>query len=116
MLKEQIELFDDDVQLTAANDNEPVNDFEAQWRVFHEKNPQIYKLIERFTAEAMKAGLKHYSMRGIFERIRWYTRFEADHDYNYKLPNFLSPYYARHYMRMNPQHDGFFRTLTVKGE
>ena len=36
--------------MKAANDNE------AAWREFHEANPQVYSLIERFTKQAINAG------------------------------------------------------------
>ena len=54
--------------MQAANDNE------AAWRDFHEANPNVYRLIERFTKQAIGAGFKHYGMMSIIQRVRWQHR------------------------------------------
>lgn len=76
---------------------------------FHKKHPEIWKLFDRFTREKIKAGFEHYSVKAIFERIRW----EVDVTYNkdqFKLNNNHPAFYARAWMRANKKHSGFFRT------
>ena len=94
--------------MQAANDNE------AAWRDFHEANPNVYRLIERFTKQAIGAGFKHYGMMSIIQRVRWHTQIETD-DLSFKINNNHAPYYARHFMEQNPEHEGFFRTRRVGG-
>ena len=93
--------------MQAANDNE------AAWRDFHEANPNVYRLIERFTKQAIGAGFKHYGMMSIIQRVRWHTQIETD-DLSFKINNNHAPYYARHFMEQNPEHEGFFRTRRVE--
>lgn len=81
------------------------------WRKFHNENPEIYELVERFTFDAIRAGRKNFSINAIFERIRWFTSIETRGD-SFKLSNNHRPYYARHFMEMNPKYKGFFR---IKG-
>ena len=81
------------------------------WRKFHNENPEIYELVERFTFDAIRAGRKNFSINAIFERIRWFTSIETRGD-PFKLSNNHRPYYARHFMEMNPKYKGFFR---IKG-
>lgn len=94
--------------MQAANDNE------AAWRDFHEANPNVYRLIDRFTKQAINAGFKHYGMMSIIQRVRWHTQIETD-DQSFKINNNHAPYYARHFMEQNPEHKGFFRTRRVGG-
>ena len=82
---------------------------------FHQENPQIYRLVEHFANEVIARGYKHYSINSIFERIRWHSQVET-RDLDFKLSNSHRPYYARHFMNQNPQHDGFFRTRPVAND
>ena len=94
--------------MQAANDNQ------AAWQEFHDANPGVYSLVERFTKQAIDAGYKHYGMMSILQRVRWHTMIETDGD-SFKINNNHAPYYARHFMQENPQYDGFFRTRKVGG-
>lgn len=76
---------------------------------FHEKNPEVMELFSRFTFDRINKGFKHYSVNGIFERIRWETATAGDES-GFKLSNNHRPFYARAWMKMNPEYDGFFRT------
>ena len=81
-----------------------------QVKAFHQEHPQVWQLFSRFTEELIHRGFEHYSAKGVFERIRWETA-EADGALNeFKLNNNYSAFYARAFMRANPEHEGFFRT------
>ena len=92
------------------------NDNEAAWLDFHEANPHVYDLIERFAFEAIAAGHKHYSMMAIIQRVRWHTMVETEGGDTFKINNNFSPYYSRQFIYNNPRFADFFRTRTVKGE
>ena len=78
---------------------------------FHEENPEVMRLFSMFTFDRINKGFKHYSVNGIFERIRWETAQASNKDEsNFKLNNNYRPFYARAWMKMHPEHDGFFRT------
>jgi hypothetical protein len=94
----------------------PASD-DREWRLFkaflkfHMANPFIYKLFERFSREALQAGLKHYSARGVFDRIRWETGVVTQTDDMLKISNNHRPLYARMLMHDYPEFEGFFRLV-----
>jgi hypothetical protein len=91
-----------------------MNQLEKRFQEFHQKNPQVYELWKRFCNEAINAGRKVLSAGLIAERIRWETEVITQGD-KFKLNNNHRAYYARLFMRDNPQHDGIFKTRVVNG-
>lgn len=79
-------------------------------REFHRRNPDVWKLFERFTFEKINAGFKHYSVRGIWHRIRWETPAGDDGVERFKLSDHHARFYGEGFMRRHPEYDGFFRT------
>lgn len=84
---------------------------------FHRENPKVWKYFVRFTFEVIHRGFRHYSAKGVFERIRWETD-EADVDgkSTFKLNNNYSAFFARWFMDTYPEHDGFFRLRAMPSE
>lgn len=82
---------------------------EAAFRRFHVDNPNVWVLFERFTFEAIAAGMTSYSSAAIFERIRWHVDIETRDADPVKLNNNYRAYYARLFHRRHPGHAGFFR-------
>ena len=89
---------------------------EVSFREFHQANPTIWELFQRYTFEVIRAGHRHYSSRTVLHRIRWHTNVETRSDENFKINNNHSPYYGRLFMETHPEHDGFFHTRGVRGE
>tara|TARA_B100000963_G_C22628321_1_gene673527 strand:- start:1085 stop:1492 length:408 start_codon:yes stop_codon:yes gene_type:complete len=107
-----------------------------QCEAFHKKHPEVWRLFVRFTQELIAAGHRHYSAKGIFERIRWEQdvvkpQWKEDgfvgsgcinggqpvsyaKKQHFKLNNNYSSFYARRFMTMFPDHGGFFRTRKRK--
>lgn len=81
---------------------------EAFW-AFHEANPEVYNLFDRFTRELIGARYPHGSAKLIFERIRWETMVLTRGSGPVKLNNNFTSRYARLWEHRNPQHKGFFR-------
>lgn len=107
----QLNLFEDDVPLRAANDNN--SDWQAKFEVFHAENPHIYELVKKYTFEVIRAGREHFSMISIFERIRWFTTVETTGD-EFKINQNFATYYGRKFMDDYPEHEGFFRTRALR--
>lgn len=77
---------------------------------FHQANPKVWVLFQRFTLDRIELGLKHYSVNAVFERIRWETdQAPTDGQAQFKINNNHRPFYARRFMKKYPEHDGFFR-------
>tara|TARA_R110000868_G_scaffold399537_1_gene673349 strand:- start:320 stop:700 length:381 start_codon:yes stop_codon:yes gene_type:complete len=84
---------------------------------FHEQYPEVWDLFIRFTFEMINKGFKNYSAQhGIFARIRWEMDAGGNDVNQFKINNNYSAFYARRFMEMYPQHDGFFRTRQQTSE
>jgi len=81
-----------------------------QYLKYHRMHPVVWDLFKKFTFEAIKAGHKHYSADAIVHRVRWETAVTLAEKGDFKINNNFVTYYARRFMRENPQHRGFFRT------
>ena len=82
-----------------------------------DNHPEVWKLFVKFTLNRIARGFKHYGAGAIFERIRWETdQARPDGTNRFKMGNNFRAFYARRFMRMYPQHDGFFRTRTQKSQ
>lgn len=92
-----------------------MSNLKYKWWDFHKKNPQVYELVEHFTFEVIKRGFKNYSIKSVFERIRWHTDVETT-GVKFKLSNNHTAYYARLFMVKNPDYEGFFRTKQTRGD
>ena len=77
---------------------------------FHIQNPEVWDLFVQFTFEMIRRGFSNYSSNAIFERIRWEKDAGGDGTSQFKLNNNYRALYARRFMRMYPEHEGFFRT------
>jgi hypothetical protein len=88
------------------------NPHEARFWEFHNENPHVYALFDRFANEAVRAHRPRFSAYMIFERMRWYSLIETS-DEKYKLNNNHRPYYARLWLKRNPQHAHLFETRTL---
>ena len=65
----------------------------------------------RFTMDRIGKGFANYSAKAIFERIRWEVdSVGADGKLEFKLNNNWPSFYARRFMKMYPEYQGFFRT------
>lgn len=79
-------------------------------REFLRRNPEVWSLFVRFTEEKIKAGFKHYSVRGIWHRIRWETPAGDDGVERFKLGDHHAKYFGEGFMKCFPMYEGFFRS------
>ena len=81
---------------------------------YDQDNPQVYEYFKRFAFEAKRRGFKHYSAKGIFERMRWHMNVETTGD-PFKLNNNYTRDYSRKLVAEHPEFDGFFRMRNSLG-
>ncbi len=79
------------------------------------KNPHVWDLFEQFTFQAINKGHKHCSAWLVVNRIRWETTIETTGN-DFKISNDFIAHYARYFMALHPQHEGFFKTKQLKEE
>lgn len=84
------------------------SELEAKFNKYHRDNPHVYRLLLRFTLEALRAGKNNWGMKGVYERARWYADIETKGD-SFKLNNNYTAFYSRLLMSENPETlTGFF--------
>lgn len=89
------------------------NKIEEKFWEFHKENPHVYELFDRFAQEAVKSGRDVFSIAMLTERIRWYTDIETTGS-EFKISNNFRAYYARLWMKNNPEHNGLFRIKKLR--
>jgi hypothetical protein len=71
-------------------------------------NPEVYRMFEKFTFEAIKSGYQNSGSQMIIERIRWESIVVAKND-KFKINNDYAAFYSRKFMKEYPMHKNFFR-------
>jgi hypothetical protein len=106
------------VQRRAANDNGQPQPLQLslythahalRFESWIRENPGIWALFERFTLEAIAAGMSHYSADAICHRIRWHVEIEVRDASGFKVNNNHVAFLARRFEKKHPAHRGFFR-------
>jgi hypothetical protein len=84
---------------------------------FHKKNPAVYRRLVNLCREVKGAGHTTYSMKALFERLRWWHHIELKSKEPFLLNNDFTSRYARAIMLCEPDLCDFFqvRRLTSKG-
>ena len=82
---------------------------------FHARNPEVWRLFERFALEKIRLGFAHYGAKAVLERVRW-EYAEGGHEPELKVNNNFPAFYARRFAREYPQYAGFFRTRAQVSE
>jgi hypothetical protein len=93
-----------------------------EFLAYHEANPRVYRLVDRFAQEAISRGYYQYAIATIWERIRWevtiVNRSNID-GADFKMPNNHRAHYARMWLANNPRFnkdDPFFRTAELRSQ
>jgi hypothetical protein len=84
---------------------------------FHRENPHIYRRLVNLCREVKGAGHETYSIKALFERIRWWHHIELKSKEPFLLNNDFTSRYARAIMLFEPDLCDFFevRKLRSKG-
>lgn len=85
-----------------------VRTLEERFWDFHDENPRVYELFDRFAMEAVRAGRTRIGAKMLIERMRWYTTVEAVDTDGWKLNNNYTAFYARLWVEDHPEHAELF--------
>jgi hypothetical protein len=86
-----------------------------EWWDWHKANPDVWKLFEFFSLEAINVGHKRLSAWLIINRIRWES-IVVTTGVDYKISNDHIAFYARMFIAKYPQYSEFFVIKRMKGE
>lgn len=79
-------------------------------RRYVDRHPKVAHAFVKFSLEAIDKGFKNYSVNAIFERIRWeFDEVDTNGQSTFKISNNHRAWFARKFMELYPQHEGFFR-------
>lgn len=86
-----------------------------RFKLFHETNPSVYLLFEKFARELIEKGHKRVGARMIIERIRWECAVSSAKDADgFKINNMFIAHYARLFIRNHPQYREFFEFREIR--
>ena len=86
-----------------------------KWWAWHRENPDVWRLFEAFTNEAVARGRTRISAWLIVNRIRWETEVVTN-GVDFKISNNFIAYYARLYLAVHPESAGLFVIKKMKEE
>tara|TARA_S200000501_G_C20379233_1_gene549739 strand:+ start:156 stop:449 length:294 start_codon:yes stop_codon:yes gene_type:complete len=86
-----------------------------KWWQWHKQNPHIYQAFEEYSLYAISRGKQKLSAWLIINRLRWDTEVETTGG-EFKISNDFIAYYARLFMALNPEYEGFFNVKKMKDE
>ena len=78
-----------------------------QWQECKKQNPWLLPKLAQMSLELKSLGHSRYSMKGIFEALRWETRHSTG-DFGLKVNNNYTAYAARDLMHQYPELEDFF--------
>jgi hypothetical protein len=96
-------------------DTVPVGDMHARFLAFHRENQDVYIELRRLALQMRDTGRTSYSIKGLFEVLRW-SRDLATRGDSFKLNNNYTAYYARLLMEHEPRLAGMFELRERGGQ
>lgn len=93
---------------------QPKPNLAQQFRKFDEENPQVFERLMEMALALLRQGHRQYSMRGLFEVLRWEYALKTVDMSGFKLNNSYTSFYARELMLAEPRLHGFFELRTLR--
>jgi hypothetical protein len=87
---------------------------DERFAAFHKKNPHIYRKLVNLCREVKGAGHDHYSIKAIFERLRWFHHIELKSKEPFTLNNDFTARYARAIMQFESDLCDFFEVRKLR--
>tara|TARA_R110000782_G_C14651301_1_gene396810 strand:+ start:266 stop:613 length:348 start_codon:yes stop_codon:yes gene_type:complete len=82
---------------------------------FNKENPHIYAAFEEQALKAINKGREKISAKLIINWIRW-NEYRDTTDVNFKINDAYQAYYAREFVRLNPQYCDVFAMRRLRNE
>ncbi len=93
---------------------EEIKSLKQIWWAWHKAHPEVYERFRQIAFDLLRNGHKHYSADGILHVIRFeLNRVIANPKDQYRINNNFSAYYARYFIHMYPEYEGFFETRAL---
>ncbi len=86
---------------------------QAAFDRYCEAHPEVEECFLTLARQVRDRGFSHFGANAIWERMRWYFRFEKGDD-DLKLNNNYTSRYARKIMAEHPEFAGFFNCRELR--
>jgi hypothetical protein len=99
--------------MTLFDTPEPQHDLTLREKfcIFHVRNPQVYRELERMTAELVARGRTRASVKTLIECLRWnYWMATSDPNSEFAVNNSYASFYSRLIMDEHPEFGQIFET------
>jgi hypothetical protein len=90
------------------------NKIDERFAKFHAKNPQVFEKLVELCWEIKAHGFKRYSVRTLWETMRWHFSMKVQKTGKFALNDALTSRYARKLMNDIPAFAGMFETRELK--
>ncbi len=87
---------------------------EAKFWEFHTQNPEVFRKLRELALQMRRRGLEQYSIKSLFEVLRWHHALETNDPSGFKLNNNYTSFYARLLMQREPELKDFFELRTLR--
>lgn len=87
---------------------------QQRFDAYHAKHPEVWNFYLRFSYELLEAGVKHYGVAAITERIRWEFITRPDETEAFKISNDHRSRYARRLIEHEPRFADLFTTRPLR--
>ena len=87
---------------------------EAKFWEFHTQNPEVFRKLRELALQMRRRGLEQYSIKSLFEVLRWHHALETNDPSGFKLNNNYTSFYARLLMEQEPDLKDFFELRTLR--
>jgi hypothetical protein len=87
---------------------------EAKFWEFHTQNPDVYQKLRSLALQMRRRGVEQYSIKSLFEVLRWHHALTTNDPSGYKLNNNYTSFYARLLMEREPELEGFFELRSLR--
>jgi hypothetical protein len=92
---------------------QPQGQLEQEFWLFHAEYPHIYVMLCGYVEELLNQGYTKFAIACVWEHMRWELTVKSG-DRDFVLPNNHRAYYARLWLRDNPEHPKFFNTAMLR--
>src|SRR5690349_11750004 len=87
---------------------------QQRFEAFDQRHPEVYQYLEQQCFELRARGWKHFGIKCLYERTRFYFSVEQDMRENYKLNNNYPSRYVRLLIENHPELEGFFELREIR--
>jgi hypothetical protein len=94
---------------------EPPKTIQQQFEEFHARNPEVLRLLEHFTQQAVDRGRKKLGIRMLWERVRWEVMLSTeDVNSDYKINDHYHSRYVRLLIKIHPEWETLFELRKLR--